>query len=47
MTLASKEYYSKGKSQYSVTELLGPPRIRRLRQQYDEQMEQDVTEMMW
>lgn len=47
MTLASKEYYSKGKSQYSVTELLGPPRIRRLRQQYDDQMEQDVTEMMW
>lgn len=47
MTLASKEYYSKGASQYSVTELLGPPRIRRLRQQYDEQMEQDVTEMLW
>lgn len=47
MTLASKEYYSKGKSDYSVTELLGPPRVRRLRQQYDGQMEQDVTEMMW
>ena len=47
MTLASKEYYSKGKANYSVTELLGPPRIRRLREQYDGQMEQDVTDMMW
>lgn len=47
MTLASKEYYSKGKANYSVTELLGPPRIRRLREQYDSQMEQDVTDMMW
>ena len=47
MTLATKEYYSKGLAQYSVTELLGPPRIRRLREQHDGEITQDVTEMMW
>jgi hypothetical protein len=47
VTLATKEYYSKGKSQYSVTELLSPPRVRRLRERYDSQIEMDVTDMMW
>ena len=47
VTLASREYYSKGSSQYSVTELLSPPRIRRLREQHQAEMEQDVTDMMW
>lgn len=47
MTLASTEYYSKGASQYSVTELMSPPRIRRLREQYDEKVEQDVSDMLW
>jgi hypothetical protein len=47
VTLASREYYSKGSSQYSVTELLSPPRVRRLREQYQDQLEQDVTDMMW
>lgn len=47
VTLATKEYYSKGSAQYSVTELLSPPRIRRLREQYDSNIEMDVTEMMW
>jgi hypothetical protein len=47
VTLASREYYSKGKSQYSVTELMSPPRIRRLREQYDDAIEQDVSDMLW
>jgi hypothetical protein len=45
--LASREYYSKGKSQYSVTEIMSPPRIRRLREQYDDAIEQDVSDMLW
>lgn len=47
VTLATKEYYSKGKSQYSVTELLSPPRLRRLRERYEDQIETDVTDLMW
>jgi len=47
VTLASREFYSKGSSQYSVTELLAPPRVRRLREQFQDQLEQDVTDMMW
>jgi hypothetical protein len=47
VTLASREYYSKGSSQYSVTELLSPPRVRRLREQYDAQLTQDVADMLW
>jgi len=47
VTLATKEYYSKGAAQYSVTELLSPPRVRRLRERYDSQIETDVTDLMW
>ena len=47
MTLATTEYYSKGASQYSVTELMSPPRIRRLREQYDEKVVQDVSDNLW
>lgn len=47
VTLATREYYSKGSAQYSVTELLSPPRVRRLREQHQEQMQQDVSEMLW
>ena len=47
VTLASKEYYSKGKSDYSVTELMSPPRVQRLRSQNDNLMVQDVSEMLW
>ena len=47
VTLASKQYYSKGKSDYSVTELMSPPRVQRLRAQNDEMMVQDVSEMLW
>jgi len=47
VTLATKEYYSKGKSQYSVTELMSPPRIRRLREKHEEYLTQDVSDMLW
>lgn len=47
MTLARGEYYSKGDSEYSVTELMSPPRIRRLREQHQDNVEQDVSDMLW
>jgi hypothetical protein len=47
VTLATREYYSKGKSSYSVTELMSPPKIKRLREQYNENIEQDVSDMLW
>jgi hypothetical protein len=47
VTLASKEYYSKGDSQYSVTELMSPPRVRRLQAEHDAERSTDVTEMLW
>lgn len=47
LTLASKDYYSKGASQYSVTELLSSPQIRRLQERFHDQMETDVSDMLW
>lgn len=47
MTLASREYYSKGAAQYSVTEIMSPPKIRRLREKHDQDITQDVSEMLW
>ena len=47
VTLATREYYSKGKAQYSVTEIMSPPKVRRMREQYDAEMETDVTDMFW
>jgi PD-(D/E)XK nuclease superfamily len=47
VTLAEKQYYSKGKADYSVTELMSPARVRRLRDKHDKAMTQDVSEMMW
>ena len=46
VALLSRNYYSKGSSQYSVTELMSPPKIRRLREQYDAVMDIDVTKMI-
>ena len=46
VALLSRNYYSKGASQYSVTELRSPPKIRRLREQYDADMEIDVTKLI-
>ena len=47
VTLATREYYSKGDAQYSVTELMSPPKIRRLREQYNDDIQQDVSDMLW
>jgi hypothetical protein len=47
VALARKEYYSKGKADYSVTEIMSPPRIQRLKRKYWDDMEQDVTDMLW
>ena len=43
----SKDGYSKGKSDYSVTGLLTPPKVALLREQYDGQMEMDISEKMF
>ncbi len=47
VSLARRDYYSKGKADYSVTELLSPPRVQRLRKLYHGQMKQDVSQMLW
>jgi len=47
VTLASREYYSKGASAYSVTEIMSPPKIKRLREKYNDVIEQDVSDMLW
>ena len=47
VTLASKEYYSKGAAQYSATELMSSPRIQRLREQFEKETTSDVSEMLW
>jgi hypothetical protein len=47
VTLAKGQYYSKGAAQYSVTELMSPPRVRRLQERHDELREQDVSDMLW
>jgi len=46
VALLARDFYTKGASQYSVTELMSPPKIRRLREQYDADMEIDVTKMI-
>ena len=47
VTLARREYYSKGAAQYSVTEIMSPPKIRRMRERYDDQIVTDVSQMLW
>jgi hypothetical protein len=47
MSLARRDYYSKGKADYSVTELLAPPRVQRLRKLFHGHMKQDVSQMLW
>lgn len=39
--------YSKGKSDYSITQLLKPPRATALEKAHWESLEQDVSEMIW
>jgi acid stress-induced BolA-like protein IbaG/YrbA len=47
LALASRDFYSKGKSDFSVTEIISPPRIQRLRRKHWDEIEQDVSEMLW
>ena len=47
VALARKNYYSKGDSDYSVTELLSPPRVRRLQERHDAALTKDVSDMLW
>lgn len=47
VALATKSAYSKGRADYSVTEIISPPRIQRLRQKHWAEMEQDVSDMTW
>ena len=42
-----KDDYSKGASEYSVTGLLQPPRVALLREQYDDQIEIDISDTMY
>ncbi len=47
VALASREFYSKGDADYSATEIISPPRIQRLRKRHYDEIEQDVSEMLW
>lgn len=47
VTLASKEYYTKGAAQYSVTEIMSSPKIKRLQEKHREEMATDVSDMLW
>lgn len=46
VALLARDFYTKGASQYSVTELMSPPKIRRMREQYDDEMEVDATKLI-
>jgi hypothetical protein len=47
MALAQRDFYTKGKANYSVTEILSPPRIQRLREKHFEEIETDAADMLW
>ena len=47
VALATRDHYTKGESDYSVTEIISPPRIQRLRRKHLGEMEQDVSDMIW
>lgn len=47
VALANKQYYSKGKADFSVTEIISPPQVQRLRRRHHEEIEQDVADMLW
>ncbi len=42
-----KDEYTKGSSEYSVTGLLQPPKVALLREQYDSQIEIDISDKMF
>ena len=39
--------YSRGTSDISVTQLIDSPQIKILKEKYDDQIEQDLSEMFW
>ena len=43
----SRDDYTKGKSDYSVTGLLTPPKVSLLREQYNDRMEMDISDKMY
>ena len=43
----SRDDYTKGKSDYSVTGLLTPPKVALLREQYNDRMEMDISDKMY
>ena len=47
LALALRDDYTKGKADFSVTEIISPPRIQRLRRKHYAEMEQDVSDMLW
>jgi hypothetical protein len=44
---ALRDGYSKGKSDFSVTEIISSPRIQCLRRKHWEEMEQDASDSLW
>ena len=47
VALAQRDEYSKGDSDYSVTEIISPPRIQCLRRKYRNKLKSDVSDMLW
>ena len=46
VAMVSRNYYSKGASQYSVTELMAPPKIKRLRERYEDEIVVDAASLI-
>ena len=47
LNVAERPAYTKGKAHMSATELLNSPRIVQLKKKYDDQIEVDVSDMVW
>lgn len=47
VTAIQDDPYSKGDCDYSVSELLSPPRISALKKKYESELEEDVIDYMW
>lgn len=47
VNVIKRPQYSKGSSEISVTEILSPPQLVLLRRQHQEDIEQDVSDMVW
>jgi hypothetical protein len=47
VALAKRDDYTKGEADFSVTEIISPPRIQRLRRKHYHEITQDVADMLW